>query len=195
MEKYFIKETEKILKSLEYIDVFVKEKEHLKELIKNGDKGAIQAVATDFEKTSATNNIGRTVENEVIHRDEMLLKIDMEIYRQLEYDRIVKAALNKMTLNQQLLYRYIYVDKLSKKEIAKKLNCSESSFFNRKKRLIKKLAIAIFGKDVLNQMSIKEKAETLAKIAIEYMEEDENLDVKGALYLAEMSLKKQGIEV
>lgn len=195
MDKFFIKETKKILNNLKYLDVFVEEKKHLKEAILNEDKGAIQAIASDLENLSKSYNISRTVENETINRDQMICKIDIEIYRQLEYDRIVKAAVNKMSEREREMYKYVYIDNLNNEEMIKKLNYSRATLLNEKKNILKKIAIAIFGKDALEQMSIKEKAELLAKLSIEYMKKDEKLDVKGALYLAEKKLKKQGIEV
>lgn len=195
MDKFFIKETEKILNNLKYLDVFVEEKKHLKEAILNEDKGAIQSIASDLENLSKSYNIGRTVENEVINRDQMICKIDMEIYRQLEYDRIVRAAVDKMSKEERKIYIYLYVDKLDNEEIMKKIYCSKSTLLNKKKSILKKLAIALFGRDALSVMSVKEKAEILVKFSLEYMKKNENLDIKGALYLAEMKLKKQGIEV
>ena len=83
LNKEVFKEVDEILKNLKYIDIYIKEKEYQIEKIKNGDRGAIQAICNDLFKSSPTNSISSRVENEVINRDRLISQLEGEIYERI----------------------------------------------------------------------------------------------------------------
>lgn len=149
LNKEVFKEVDEILKNLKYIDIYIKEKEYQIEKIKNGDRGAIQAVCNDLFKSSPTNSISSRVENEVISRDRLIAQLEGEIYEQGKNRRLVINALSEMGESERFIYQEVYQEEKLLSQIAQENNCSVAKISYMRKDFINKMAIVLLGPKVL----------------------------------------------
>lgn len=121
----------------------------IKEISK--DFNGIRAISYE-EKTGSTNAFNSSVENEIISREKRLeylnnLKESKEI--QLEkIDNAIEAALSE---KEKLIVKLRYFERLSNKDVARKLDLTEQRVSEIKSKIPNKLINLIFFKEILKE--------------------------------------------
>lgn len=149
MNKDILEETEMILKNMRFITIHINQKEEHIKKIKDGDRGAIKAICNDMIKSSATNAISRPVEIEVIKIEDLVAKVEGEIFEQKKKRKIVSEVFRSMSEKQRKIFKYIYFEEKTLKDIAEEFDCTIANVHYIKKKIIEKMAVALFGQDAL----------------------------------------------
>lgn len=149
MNKDVMEETEMILKNMKFITIYIQQKEEHIKKIKDGDRGAIKAVCNDMVKSSPTHAINRPIENEVIRIDDLIAKVEGDIFEHKKNRKVISEAFKSMSEKQRKIFKYIYFEEKTLKDIAEEFDCTIANVHYMKKKIIEKMAVALFGQDVL----------------------------------------------
>lgn len=121
----------KILDDLEMIDLEIAQTEN--EYI------GCMGISYDSEKTGITYNVSKSVEQEVIRKEERInylkyTKIKLEIEK-----RKIEISINNFTIQQKELFEILYFSKrarVSRNEILRKMHISKSTYYELKNSLV-----------------------------------------------------------
>ena len=149
MNKDVMEETEMILKNMKFITIYIQQKEEHIKKIKDGDRGAIKADCNDMVKSSPTHASNRPIENEVIRIDDLIAKVEGDIFEHKKNRKVISEVFKSMSEKQRKIFKYIYFEEKTLKDIAEEFDCTIANVHYIKKKIIEKMAVALFGQDAL----------------------------------------------
>ena len=130
--------TEGRLSSYKYLENKIEAKE-IEILKQKNEFFGCSGIRYDGIKTSPTNNIPKSIELELIKRQERINKLEYE-KNDLEIEkRKIEIAINNFTTQQNELFEILYMSKrvrVSRQEIMSRLHISKSTYYDLKKSLI-----------------------------------------------------------
>ncbi|WP_097026162.1 hypothetical protein [Clostridium peptidivorans] len=136
------KKTEAILYNYKKTKIEIKNYFLDLEALENDYQG-VQAIGYE-ERSSPTNAFNSSVENEIIKRDENILKLRNKIrLKEIEIEK-VDNVLNSLNERDKYIIKEYYIERNQLKNISKHINLEESYLSSYKSKLIKDISNIMF---------------------------------------------------
>lgn len=136
------KKTEAILYNYKKTKIEIKNLILDLEALENDYQG-VQAIGYE-ERSSPTNAFSSSVENEIIKRDENILKLRNKIrLKEIEIEK-VDNVLNSLNERDKYIIKEYYIERNQLKNISKHINLEESYLSSYKSKLIKDISNIMF---------------------------------------------------
>ncbi|MBM7869316.1 DNA-directed RNA polymerase specialized sigma subunit [Clostridium pascui] len=136
------KKTEAILYNYKKTKIEIKNLVLDLEALENDYQG-VQAIGYE-ERSSPTNAFNSSVENEIIKRDENILKLRNKIrLKEIEIEK-VDNVLNSLNERDKYIIKEYYIERNQLKNISKHINLEESYLSSYKSKLIKDISNIMF---------------------------------------------------
>lgn len=136
---------ERDLRKYKGLKVFIKNAKKKIELLENNIQGT-EAITYD-EISAKTNNINKSVENEVIYREEKIKKLRLKIEKAKELVERVDRSLDILNDTDKEILILKYMDNQPWFKISSEVSMSERQCKRNRNKAIKRLIPAFFGEE------------------------------------------------